>query len=318
MTQAVIEQIPDLNQKILEVYEKERRIFPCRSNRASELGHPCLRYLTYMRKDWDRRKSPSAEKLLLFEAGEYIEKLVIKRLDRAGFNVVQQQRDFEDQKTQITCHIDGMVEITNGKPELYPIEVKGLNQFDWAKINTAQDLLNSNKYWLQKYPAQLQIYLFMAAKPTGLFCLVNKTSMAMKFLWMDIDMDFCEELLNKATEINSYLDSEDYPPRIEYDEKICAQCDFNHICLENVPVGHITVINDEELEGLLERYTSLQPTAKEFDQANEELKEVVKNMPEDIVVVGNYELRRKTSVRKFPPQPERETTVITKHIRKLG
>ena len=323
MTQTVIEphaalEIPDLNQRILEVYEKERRIFPCRSNRASELGHPCLRYLVYMRKDWQQRRPPSADKLLLFEAGEYIEKLVIKRLDRAGFNVVQQQRDFEDQKTQISGHVDGMVEITNGRPELYPLEIKGLNPFDWAKINTADDLLNSNKYWLQKYPAQLQIYLFLAAKETGVFCLANKTSLAMKFIWMNIDMTFCEELLNKAEQINSYLDSDAYPDRIDYAENICGTCDFSHICLDKTPVGKITVIDDAELEGLLEKYTSLQPSAREFEQVNKELKDIVKNMPDDTVVVGNYELRRKTSVRKFPPQPERETTVITKHIRKLG
>jgi len=94
----------DIDSKVRQAYEQKRRVSPCRSNRASQIGHPCLRYLTYCRKDWKQKVLPSVELLWIFEMGNLIEEMAVKRLTKAGLLVTQQQRDFEEPKQGITGH----------------------------------------------------------------------------------------------------------------------------------------------------------------------------------------------------------------------
>ena len=69
-----IAEIPDIVGRIYSQKERKIKINPCHTNRASELGHPCLRYLVYIRTSWQDRVPHGLGLQLLFLGiiGEYI------------------------------------------------------------------------------------------------------------------------------------------------------------------------------------------------------------------------------------------------------
>ncbi len=284
----------NIDEKVREVYESGRRVFPCRSNRASSIGHPCVRYLVYSRKDWEKKVLPSVELLWIFEGGSFIEDLATKRLRKAGYLITNQQRDFEDKKNGITGHIDGYIATPEEPTKTYPLEIKGINQFSWEKINSIEDMLKSKQVWMKGYPAQLQLYLYLAEKEEGCFYIINKGNLQGKTIWMSLDYQYCEELLKKAEKINSYLDNNDYPDRMPYDVDVCSKCDFKHICspLTNNP-SQVEIIADKNIEDKLNRRGELEPISKEFKALDEGLKAIGKKMIKDNLVVGDWIIARK-------------------------
>jgi len=290
----------NLEERIRQAYENKRRVSPVRSNRASQLGHPCERHLVYWRLNWEQAKLPSVETLFLWEGGRAIEQLALSRLQEAGFTILQQQRDFEDKNTGITGHIDGMLCDPDEPTILYPIEIKGINQFDWEKINTPEDMLASDKPWMQAYPAQLQLYLYLSNHEEGLFYIVNKTSLQGKDIWMTLDYAYVEKLLQKAERINQYVAEGKYPDRIEYDENICGRCPFLHLCLPDVIYDPLALLDDEVIEQKLNRRAELkaqiEPLEKELRQIEKELKAYFEG--KEKVLIGNWIITGKWVERK--------------------
>ena len=310
----------DIDGKVREVYEQERRVFPCRSNRASQMGHPCIRYLTYMRKDWEKKTLPSVELLWIFEGGGYIEELATARLKKAGFLISSQQRDFEDKKAGITGHIDGYIATAEEPTKTYPLEIKGINQFDFEKINSPEDMLKSKKVWLKGYPSQLMLYLFLSEKEQGCFYLVNKATLQGKTLWMNLDFDYCEELLKKAEKINTYIGKDGaYPERMPYDPDVCSKCDFAHICTPeaNNP-SRVAVEDDEELEAMLSRRAELEPLSKEYVKLDASIKEIGKQMDRENLIIGDWIISRKPYTINRKPSPGGEYKGIKVSIQRLG
>ena len=80
-------EIPDLREKILQALEKERTIYPVHANRASEIGHPCLKYLVLLRTKWDQLPLPSVKRLMIFRHGRIYEEVAKQiRESKPGFH----------------------------------------------------------------------------------------------------------------------------------------------------------------------------------------------------------------------------------------
>jgi hypothetical protein len=168
----------------------------------------------------------------------------------------------------------------------YPCEIKGISQFDWDKIDSAEDMIHSKKPWLRKYPAQLQVYLFLTAKERGLFYILNKATFRPKAIWMELDYIFVDSLLKKAQRVNAHVAAKTLPDRCE-DVNECLECPFAHECLPDLNSGEgVKVIDDVELEANIDRLEELNPLIKEAEDRGEYIKKIVEG--KDKLSVGKY------------------------------
>jgi CRISPR/Cas system-associated exonuclease Cas4 (RecB family) len=270
-------------ESILESKQRKIKAYPINSNRASDLGNPCLRYHVFNR-------TRAAEKTLhdvglqqVFDLGNDIEEIALKELAAAGIKIIEQQKPFEWKEYQITGHCDGMI-LIDGKA--YPIEIKSSSPYVFDKINTIEDLKNGKYAYLRKYPVQLNLYMLMQGIEKGVFLFKNKVNGAYKEIWMDLDLDLGEATLKKAEAINAHVAAGIVPEPIEYDELNCGRCPFAHICNVERIGQEVSIVDDEELLELIEKYNSLKPMAKEYEEVDGQLKKIVEGR--DKLLVGDW------------------------------
>ncbi len=308
-----------LVEKIIEAKASKARVYPVHSNRASKLGHPCVRYLVYERTRWQDKKVPSPDLILRFEIGEEFEKQAIRDLQEAGFTVIEQQKAFFWKEYNITGHIDAKV-LIDGKA--CPLEVKSMSPTIFAKINTLDDMKNAKWAYLRQYPAQMTLYLLLDEKERGVMLLKDKSSGAYKEIWVDLDFVFGEELIRKAEQINHHVANNTLPDRID-DESICSNCEYEHICLPEIKREEINIVDDQSLAELLERYWELRPIAKEFEEIDklitEKVKQVEKALVGQFLVSGSW---RETTRYKVPKEVQAQYAIKerywVKKIAKIG
>lgn len=272
-----------LIEKVNDYVKSQIDQWPVQSNRASELGHSCLRYLVLNRTRWREKILHDIGLQYIFMEGNNHEKMVMRLLQDAGFTIIEQQRPFDWKKYLISGHIDGKILENN---HVYPFEIKGYAPATWQKLNTIDDFHKNPHYYVRKVPAQLNLYLLMDEKEQGLFILKNKLSGELKEIPMSLDYDLGEELVKKAESINEHVANETVPDCIPYDEEICGECPFIHICLPDVKRDALELQTDPELEENLSRYFELKPLKAEYDKLDKKLKGQFKE--QEKVVIGDY------------------------------
>ena len=272
-----------LVEKVIEQKRAKIKLHPTHTNRASELGHACERYLVFKRTRWQDATLHDVGLQFIFDEGNLQERAVIRELEDAGFQIVEQQRDYEWKEYQITAHLDGKLVLPDGRP---PLEVKSMSPYIFKTIQTAEDLKNPKYPHLQRYIAQLQIYMLLANEPKAVFLFKNKSTGELREIWLDLDYAFAETLLQKAQRINRNVEAGIVPEPIPYSEKVCGSCPFLHICLPDVKRDALDMTNDPELEAKLKRREELDKAASEYDDVDKELKAVFKEKSK--VVVGDF------------------------------
>lgn len=270
-------------EKITERKAAKIKLYPTHTNRASELGHVCERYLVFKRTRWQEAILHTVDLQFVFDDGEVHEQAVIREMQDAGFQIIEQQRAYEWKEYQITGHVDGLV-VIDGKP--YPFDVKSMSTFIFRTISTADDLLRGKYSYLRKYPAQIQLYQLMGNKENGLFILKDKANGKLKELWMPLDLEYCESLIQKAERINAHVVAGTVPEPIPWDERTCGSCQFAHICLPEARREALDLTDDPDLEAQLKRRSELDPLRREYDEIDELIKSKVHERPK--VVVGDY------------------------------
>jgi CRISPR/Cas system-associated exonuclease Cas4 (RecB family) len=285
----------DLRAAIDQAKAKKIRVSPVHANRAGELGHPCLRYLVYMRTRWQEQIPITIDTQYLFDQGNVIERAAIRDLEEAGIEVSQSAKDLYWKALNISGRIDGRIRWEGGFPV---IEIKGINPFDFPKLNTVADFHNSKKLWLRKYPGQLTIYLVLENEEWGIFILKDKVSGKIKPIRLDLDYAYAETLLKKAEAVEKHVREGTLPDRIG-DESAHQYCHFNHICLPG-QVNTDKFIEDPELEAKIDRWFelkgALKPMEKDFKEIDEYLKTRFKDIPQ--AVVGDWLIEGKLAERK--------------------
>ena len=73
--------------KVKDLKASRIKQWPCVSNRASELGHECLRYLVLMRTRWEEKTLHNVELQFIFDEGNIHEEAIINDIKKAGFRV---------------------------------------------------------------------------------------------------------------------------------------------------------------------------------------------------------------------------------------
>jgi CRISPR/Cas system-associated exonuclease Cas4 (RecB family) len=275
-------------ERIIEEKARHIKQWPVKSNRASELGHPCIRYHVLNRTRWQEKTLHDVGLQFVFDLGHEIEEIALKDLRAAGFTILENQRAFEWPEYNITGSIDGKVMIDD---KAYPLEIKSCSPFVFESIHTIQDIINHKYPYMRKYPAQLTIYLLMSGIDKGVFLFKNKTTGAYREIWMDLDYDLGETLIKRAESINTHVAAGTLPDCIN-DDKWCDGCGFAHICLPDRVGKEVEMIDDSELEGLISKYEKLKPLAKQYKDIDEQIKNAVngreKIMVGDFFITGKF------------------------------
>lgn len=266
-----------LEKAVWESVLNERKVYPCHVNRASDIGHPCVRYLFFSRKRWEDRQLVDVGLQFIFNEGNMHEEAVFERLKRAGFKITETQRAFTDRKMNISGHIDGFISHCDLIQRPIPLEVKGLSSNNWASINSYDDMISHKQHYVRKYPAQLQMYMYLSETEVGLFVLKNKQTGQLKFIVVELDYDYVEEILKKIERVNKWCGGDAVPDETTEEIKICQSCAFNHLCFgdkEGLP--GVVVMEDHAVEESLKKMEELKAPAAEYAGLKEEVAEAIK------------------------------------------
>lgn len=288
-------------ERVLEAKQKKIKQYPVHSNRASEIGHPCTRYHVLNRTRWQEKALHDVRLQQVFDLGNVFEDVVLRDLADAGIKVIEQQRSFTWPEYKITGHVDGLVCLNGGA---YPLEIKSCSPFVFKTINTVDDLKNGKYAYLRKYPAQLTLYMLMSNIEKGVFLFKDKVSGAVKEVWMSLDYTLGEELLKRCEEVNRHVDAGTVPDAIEYDEALCDECPYAHICTPDRIGREVEVIDDKELSVKLDRLATLKDAYKEYNEIDKEVKTIAKGREK--LLVGNWFLTGKMMHRKGYMVPDTE------------
>ena len=278
--------LPDIVQMVTEAKEKNIKVYPCHTNRVSQIGEECLRKLVYMRTSWDKQLMHDVGLQFIFDGGNTVEKHAEEDLRAAGIEVFEQQRSLfiNDNGENITGHFDNRLRVN--KFGTYTCEIKGLAQWTWEELNKPEDFFKNKRAFVRKYPAQLLLYLYGSNEQFGAFYLVNKQTWQPKVVWFNLFdyTDYVDSLLEKAKTVNKHVDDGTLPDYTT-DTSLCGTCNFNHICLPPIEHQNAIFIN-EELEDLLIRREELKEAYSEYNKIDKQVKPMVKG--KDKIVCGDF------------------------------
>lgn len=282
-----------INERLYNAKKEKIKVYPCNNIRASNLGHPCERYLYLLIKHWDEQKPHDVGLQSIFDLGNTLEEYTINNIKEAGYEVITPTvRSWKIDKPFITGREDVRIKDENG--ELLPVEIKGLSPFEFDKLNSIDDFFKSKRHYVRGYPAQLQIYMYHFSKEKGFFALTNKLTGQTKFIEMPFDYEYAESLLQKAERIYKALD-ENTPPDSCDDVNVCENCPLQHICgdVKRIPAD---VELDDELETLINRKQELAESKREYEKVDKEIKARVGDREK--VITGSYLIIRNKIERK--------------------
>ncbi|MFA5169104.1 MAG: hypothetical protein WC530_11310 [Candidatus Omnitrophota bacterium] len=299
-------------EKVLESKARKIKQYPVNSNRASDLGIPCVRYHVLNRTRWQEKSLHDVGLQMVFDMGNEIEEIVLKELAEAGVKVIEQQRSFQWKEYGITGHIDGMI---LHEDKAVPMEIKSCSPFVFKAINGIDDLKRGKYGYLRKYPTQLNLYLLMDNKEKGVFLFKDKVSGAIKEVWMDIDYELGEETLKRAEAVNAHVTAGTLPEPIN-DNLWCDGCAYAHICLPE-HIGKEVEIDTGELATMLDRLEELKPIVKEYEEIDDQVKKAVEGREK--ILAGNWLILGKYMERKtydIPQEIKAQYEKITKFWRR--
>ena len=290
----ITESVPDLKVRVEKSYAGDIKQYACVSNWASQVGHPCLRYLVLLRTKWQEKELHDTITQRIFSGGKFIEDLAEDKLKRAGLKIVARDWPFRWEKYELSGKIDFICTDPETGLKEFPVEVKGLS-FDFPKFEAIEDFLYSDKHYIQCYPGQLYSYMIMKNTNFGLFMTMSKITYDEKFIWAALDYDYVEKLVKKCEDIKKHMTEGTLPECIN-DQRICQKCNMQLACRPDI-IGKAEYIDDDELCGLLDRHEELKPVSKEYTDLHDLLKDKLKEknlMVGNKFLVGGYSMHKKS------------------------
>lgn len=308
---------PNIVEALDEAATKRIKSWPHPNNRASEAGHPCVRFLVLSRTSQDQKALHNVSLQRIFDEGNIQEDALLRAIQDAGLRVVEQQRPFEWAKFQLTGRIDAKLSASGS---LIPLEVKSCspNVFPAIKEATSEDMVKSRFPWVRKYPAQILLYMLMDGSPIGIMLFKNKSTGAIcqkEFHLTDANLEYAESILKKLEEVNQHIDAGTIPPVARIED--CRGCGFaKTICFPGQDYGPgIDILSDPEIEEKLERWAELEQAAKEYEALDKEVRESLKGRN---AVIGSWLIESKACQRKtynVPDEIKKQFETIMEYFR---
>lgn len=268
------------------------------SNYASSIGHPCIRSLYYSRVGAER--IPIEPRLqMIFRRGEVMEDDTISFL-RSEMDVewVRSQQSAQKDHLNIGMRIDGGIRgrMNRGDPVLIAeVKTTGPNEFRKIARDDIQglhDMLTKCSWWLGKHVYQVVCYLKYFDEPGAIIIVRDPVSWDAKFLPMPADSPLVDklwtEIEHKASTINDAVETEQEPPRIPYNKKICGMCDFaTTVCFPEKEYAGTEILTHPDLVGAAKELLKLRDFVNRADEIKAYLREIVLQTGCDSVVVGD-------------------------------
>jgi len=176
------------------------------------------------------------------------------------------------------------------------LEIKTSSPYVFNALTSIEDMKRSKYLYMRKYPTQLNLYMLMHEKERGVFIFKNKVNGAMKEIWMDLDYALGEETLKKAEAVNQHVHAGTVPAPIEWEDDICRECPFLHICLPDRTADALRIEDDAELLNLLTQREALAANHKQYEEIDKEVKNRLKE--KDKLLIGSYFVTGKWQERK--------------------
>jgi len=271
---------------------KRIKIWPHPQNRASEAGHPCVRFLVLSRVAGEKKSLHDVGLQRIFDLGNVFEDAMLREMADAGIRITEQQRPFEWPKFQLSGRVDGIWSLNGDR---VPLEIKSCspNVFRAVIDMAAADMINSKYSWVRKYPAQILLYMLMNNVKTGVMVFVNKTTgekCQKLFILDDAMLDYAETILKKLEAVNGHVAAGTAPDVVQIDD--CQGCPFaKTACFPGQDYGPgFEIMDDAEVEAKLARREQLEAAAKEYDEIDKEIKEQFKGRT---AIVGDYRITSK-------------------------
>ena len=286
----------DVTTRHYEYLSRRRKPRPVTNNTPSSIGHPCMRYLVYSRLDWDKKAPPDDKLLSYFDLGtSWHEMLCPTMLMRLGYRLRETEASIYFKEQKISGRLDSMINHPDWGDVWNVCDQKTCSPHIWDSLHSLDDIKNHPRFYVRSYAAQLMLYLLGKAdteEQRAVLFLWNKVSGEPREIWITLDLDFAESLLQKAEQINKYVEAETYPDRITYDKDICGRCDFKVTCIPDLTHAHGLVwMEDEELEGKLDYRSTVEEGAKAFGKLDKEVKAALKarfELGETNIVLGDW------------------------------
>jgi len=292
----------EIEERLSDFIEKRRQVTPCHTNRASELGEECLRYLYYCRTEWDKRQPPSRRLEAIYLEGMEQELAVIRLLLGLGFRIEEQGKSLSIPDYQITGTIDGF--IANGEMRA-GIEIKSLERYIFESVNSVEDFKNPKRPWLRRYLAQATLYMAMTHQSSWLFILKNRSRLELKLLEYDFDLDFYNILIEKAKMINEAVARREPPPALPYLPGICEPCPFNHICEAGngeVKDDNFEKIDAPDIREMIKEYFMLKEAHEKFEIVKEDIRAQFSGR--NAIIGEDYKIKSRLVEVKPDPSPK--------------
>lgn len=285
-----------IKKKINDHFEGKRKNYHSDVNRASAIGHQCMRYLVYKRTVYEKETLASVGLMKIFEEGNIQERAVVDLLQQIGYEVIKQQQDFFDRDANIKGHIDGRLKpFHSDKSKL--CEIKSMSPFVFDSVHSIGDL--KKKSWTARYIDQLLFYMYADEEKSALFILKNKSTGEIKVLelFMDhINQQRVENLLLKAKTINKHIEEKTLPEKLNVGE-ICQRCGFKEHCMPVMEYEALVPVDDTHLEEMLVRRDQIEEPGKEYKKIDEGIKHLLKQRAGDKFLIGSFFIQRKDGER---------------------
>lgn len=246
---------------------------------VTSLGYDCERRVVYQRV-YPEKAAPIGDELAgIFAEGDLHQRDVRTKLAEIGFEVLEAETNFRDDKLEITGTIDGRIAVPKedgGRPRRVPLEIKSTsgqppaNEFEWRHSETPL---------LRRYFVQLQLYMLLTNEPEAIALFKNKITGEWTVVPVSLDYAYAESILQRAERIRDavrdVLDGgDDYLPARLASREECPGCPFKDtICHpEQAGADPLLLAEDAELGAEIDRRQELDPNRKEFEKLDERLK----------------------------------------------
>lgn len=251
-------------EKIVETAAREYHSSVKKYHRMSEIGK-CERALVY---DWrgEEKEPISGRGMLIFNDGDMHHRDIRDRIRKAGFELIEEERELYDPNWNLSGHIDGIV-CNNGDRLL--LEIKSINHFQFERLNSTP---------LEDHIQQINLYMFYRDIDRGVILYKNKNTAAMKEFIIERDENLIQELLAKFERIDSHLKAGTLPDRpYPKSDWHCQYCQFQKICWAGVKEGRtgdkLVKTDDPVVIETADEYKRLSKEKKEAEDRLKSLKE---------------------------------------------
>jgi len=223
-----------------------------KANRASGIGLPCDLHHVRNRLDMHLAIPPDSRLLRIFEIGQNMERNWIAKA-RGRWRIYDEQQPLEDRELNITGTLEGRIGIRPPRAKtdrILPFEVKSVHPILWEKYQEHEDGWRKffDNAFHMRWAAQGQTYLHLTNEPWLIMVLLNKSSLAEKYIPMYPDEELIDEIKARAVRVNKYVQTGTYPEPITYNADICGKvCPFRNICFADKVFDPAAILDDPDV-----------------------------------------------------------------------